>query len=151
MAADLERFFRDYADSYTRALGDPADIQRLRACFADCYVAAGPEGVICGQNDAVFGLALERGYGFYRSIRARAMAFVRVEVTPIDDGHAMARVCYRGDYRRPTGEPLTIESEVTYLLQTAGGTPKIFAVVAGDEMGVYRRHGLVDEDGQAVA
>jgi hypothetical protein len=37
---------------------------------------------------------------------------------------------------------------VLYLLQRRAGGPKIFAFVAGDEMSVYRQHGLVNDKGE---
>jgi hypothetical protein len=43
-----------------------------------------------------------------------------------------------------------LDADVVYMLQRREGGPKIFAFVAGDEMGIYRRYGLVDEQGRPV-
>lgn len=147
MPTDFDAFFRDYVDSYNQALGPAPDFGRIRAFFADCFVAAGPEGVMCGANDERFAETLDQGYQFYRAIRTLRMNFIRSQITPIDDGHAMVKVFYRADYARGSGQDLGISFDVTYILQTGGETPKIFAFVAGDEMGLYRKYGLVDEDG----
>ena len=72
------------------------------------------------------------------------MSVRRVDVTPIDDRHHMAKVHYRADYQKTNGEPVSIDFDVTYILQTRDGRSRIFAFVAGDEMGIYRQHGLVD-------
>ncbi len=149
MAVDLQSFFRDYADAYNQALGDAPDLDRIRRYFTDCFVAAGPDGVMCGHNDDSFARTLQLGYGFYRAIHTRRMNFVRVVATPIDAGHAMARVFYRADYTPEAGE-FSIEFDVTYMLQVGGDRPRIFAFIAGDEMGLYRRHGLIDEAGDPL-
>jgi hypothetical protein len=76
------------------------------------------------------------------------MTLLKVEATPIDAGHDMVRPYFRADYRRKDGETLSIEFDVVYMLQQREGGPKIFAFVSGDEMGLYRQHGLVDEEGK---
>ncbi len=148
MEHDLDAFFADYTDSYNQALGDDPDFDRIRGYFTDHFLAAGPEGVQAGKNDDVFLAQLKEGYKFYRAIRTRRMELRRVAVTPIDDGHVMARVFYAADYARPAGDPVVIDFDVTYLLETFGPRPRIFAFIAGDEMGLYRRHGLVDDQGR---
>ena len=150
MPTDLDAFFADYADSYNQALGAAPDYDRIRRFFSDCFVGAGPLGVHCGPNDDSFTKALREGYAFYKAIRTRRMNFRRVETTPIDERHVMARVFYRADYERASGEPLSIDFDVVYMLETAGERPRIFAFVAGDELGLYRRHGLVDAAGKPV-
>ncbi|MPZ37064.1 MAG: nuclear transport factor 2 family protein [Rhizobiales bacterium] len=144
MQPDFDRFFHDYAEAYNRSLGDRVDYDAIASSFADCFVAAGPDGVACGKNDDSFRAALDNGYAFYKSIGTRKMSVRRVEVTPIDDRHHMAKVHYRADYQKKSGETVSIDFDLTYMLQTRDGRSRIFAFVAGDEMGVYRRHGLVD-------
>src|SRR5690606_18168747 len=62
--------------------------------------------------------------------------------------HDMVRPYFHADYKKKNDEALPIEFDVVYMLQRREGGPKIFAVVAGDEMGIYRRYGLVDEEGK---
>jgi hypothetical protein len=144
MTPDFDRFFAAYTDAYNRSLGDRVDHDAIVASFADCFVAAGPGGVNCGKNDDSFRAALDQGFAFYKSIGTRKMSVRRVDVTPIDELHHMAKVHYRADYEKRGGEAVGIDFDVTYLLQTRDGVSRIFAFVAGDEMGAYRRHGLVD-------
>jgi hypothetical protein len=143
MQPDFDRFFRAYADAYNRSLGGRVDHEAIMASFADCFVAAGPGGVNCGKNDDSFRAALDQGYAFYKSIGTRHMAVRSVSVTPIDDWHHMAKVSYRAGYEKE-GRELNIDFDVTYLLQTRDGVSRIFAFIAGDEIGVYREHGLID-------
>src|SRR5262245_41919825 len=143
MEANIEQFFRDYVDAFNRSLEGPPDLATIRAAFASCFVAAGPGGVSCGQNDESFTEALERGYAFYRAIGTRRMIFRKVTLTEIDTHHLMARVFYSSEYHRRDGEFVTIDFDVTYLLQLNGAIPQIFAYVAGDEHAVLRQHGLI--------
>ncbi len=148
--ADLEAFFRDYADSYNQALGDSPDYERIRDYFTDCFIAAGPDGVRCGNNDDGFVRMLEQGYAFYKAVGTQRMNFERVEAIPIDDGHCMARVHYRAEYRRSSGEETSIDFDLTYFVRTMGEEIRIFGFVAGDEMGAYRQAGLVDAEGKPL-
>jgi hypothetical protein len=143
MEAKIQQFFRDYVDAFNRSLEGPCDTAAMRAAFAPCFVAAGPTGVICGQNDESFAEVLEQGYAFYRSIGTRRMIFRGVELTAIDTHHQMARVFYASEYHRRDGESVTIDFDVTYMLQLHGASPKIFGYVAGDEQAVLRQHGLL--------
>ena len=118
MQADIERFFRDYVAAFNRSLGESPDLDAIRAAFAPCFVAAGPTGVICGQNDEAFLEFLEQGYAFYRSIGTRSMTLLGVETTPIDANHEMARVFYSSEYERRDGGLVTIDFEVTYMLHS---------------------------------
>lgn len=145
MQAEIERFFREYVTAFNRSLGDSPDFETIRASFAPCFVAAGPMGVVCGQNDDSFLAMLERGYAFYRSIGTRSMKLLKVELTPIDAHHQMARVFYSSEYVRHDGDPVTIDFDVTYMLHIENGTPVIFAYVTGDEQAVLREHGLLPE------
>ena len=74
MKAQIERFFRGYVDAFNRSLEGAVDLDAIRGAFAPCFVAAGPMGVACGQNDDRFAEAPEGGYAFYREIGTRRMA-----------------------------------------------------------------------------
>lgn len=146
MTADIERFFRDYVAAFNRSLGETPDLEAVRSAFAPCFIGAGPTGVRCGQNDDDFLKALEQGYAFYRSIGTRSMTLREVDLTPIDTHHQMARVFYSSDYEHPDGGRVTIDFDVTYMLQIEDSTPLIFAWVAGDEQALLREHGLIPEE-----
>lgn len=62
MQADIEDFFRRYVVAFNRSLGESPDFETIRAAFAPCFVAAGPTGIICGQNDDDFLEFLKQGY-----------------------------------------------------------------------------------------
>ena len=67
----------------------------------------------------------------------------RIDVTDIDATHHMVKVFYHADYEKD-GKPIGVDFDVTYLLDSGKGEPKIFAFISGDEMEAYRKAGLVD-------
>jgi hypothetical protein len=143
MKPDFDQYFRVYTDLYNQALTAEPDYEAIMAHFATCFIAAGPDGVRCGENDETFHNALKQGYDFYRKIGAKRMSVRRCETTKIDDTHAMVRVFYSADYDK-NGKPITIYFDLTYMIDHAADAPKIFAFVAGDEMAVFKQHGLID-------
>ncbi len=143
MQPDFDRFFQNYVDAYNRSLTGPVDADGIRAHFTDCFIAAGPEGITCGKNDESFTQTLQKGYEFYRSIGTKQMVVRNLAVTLIDDLHHMVKVFYRADYEKKNGEPVRIDFDVTYFLETLNGKTKVFGFVAGDEMALYKQHGLV--------
>ncbi|AKT36765.1 hypothetical protein [Chondromyces crocatus] len=150
MPADIRQFFEGYVDAFNRSLAGPVDSDGIRRHFAERFLAAGPGTVDAGNNDQSFVETLEKGYGFYRSIGTRQMRLKDVSVVPIDDAHQLVRVFYSADYERKNsvGEApsiVTIDFDVTYVLQSREAGPLIVAFIAGDEMGLYRKHGLVPE------
>lgn len=145
MQEKIEQFFRNYVTAFNRSLGEDPAYEAIRACFAPCFIAAGPTGVKCGQNDETFTEHLEQGYAFYRSIGTRRMILRNVTLTPIDANHQMARIFYSSEYQRRDGDLVTIDFDVTYLLQIREDRPQIFAYVAGDEQALMREHGLVPD------
>jgi hypothetical protein len=146
MPQNIPAFFDSYADLYNRALAGEDVFEEIMDRFSDKFLAAGPDGVSTGKQGSAFHKVLEKGYRFYRQIGTQKMTAKRVEVTPIDAGHSMAKVFYRADYKKPDGSPLAIDFDITYLLDTSAAKPKIFAFIAGDEMEAYRKHGLLPDN-----
>ncbi|TKT75048.1 hypothetical protein [Aquamicrobium sp. LC103] len=146
---DYLAHFRRYADAYERSLGDRVEADLIRSFFADDFLALSiAGGVSHGANDENFAKVLEEGYRFYKAIGTRGMKVEGVETRPIADMHDRVRVYYRAEYQKPDGAPASIDFDVTYLVQRTKEGAKIFAFIAGDEMALYRKHGLVDEDGK---
>jgi hypothetical protein len=146
MPHSIPAFFESYANLYNRALAGENVFDEIQDRFSQQFIAAGPASIASGKQGAPFRRTLERGYRFYRSIGTKKMTARRVETTPIDPTHCLAKVCYCAEYKKKGGTPLTIEFAVSYLLDTSGARPKIFAFVAGDEMATYKKHGLVPDD-----
>ena len=146
---DYEAFFRNYVDVFNGSMKGGVDVDAIRASYAEYFVSAGAGGAVQGgANDEKYAEVLRQGAGFYQAIGLQGMALLKVEATPIDAGHDMVRPYFRADYLKKDGKSVSIEFDVVYMLQRRDGGPKIFAFVAGDEMGLYRQHGLVDEEGK---
>ena len=143
MAPDFTHFFKDYAAAFNRSLGEIVDAAGITAAFAPSFIGASPAGVQAGSNDESFRAVLHQAYVFYRQIGTQEMQMLGADVTAIDERHHMVRVHWRWIGRKKTGEPAEIAFDVTYLTQTLENGPKIFAFVSGDEMAVYREHGVL--------
>ncbi len=143
MPHNIPAFFESYANLYNRALAGENVFGDIAARFSPRFIAAGPDGVSTGRQDAAFRRLLAKGYAFYRSIGTRKMTAKRVETTRIDANHVMSKVYYCADYRKPDGSDIKLEFDVTYFLDVSTTKPKIFGFVSGDEMALYREHGLL--------
>lgn len=50
----LNHFFNEYNDLFNKAIKeDNADIKRVTAMYADCFIGANPSGVSCSSNSAI--------------------------------------------------------------------------------------------------
>jgi hypothetical protein len=143
--ASVDAFFAAYVEAFNRSLGSEVDVDGIRAYFSGCFIGAGPDGVRCGDNTTDFAEILVQGYAFYRSIGTRSMAVRAITTTPIDETHQLARVDYRATYDKASGEMVTIDFAVTYFLAAQEQTFTIFGFVAGDEMALFRQHGLLGD------
>ena len=143
MAPDFSHFFENYAAAFNRSLGEMVDDAGITAAFAPSFVGASPAGVQAGSNDESFRAVLHQAYAFYRQIGTRKVQMLGVDVTAIDALHHMVRVHWRWIGRTKTSEPAEIAFDVIYLTQTLENGPRIFTFVSGDEMAVFREHGVV--------
>jgi hypothetical protein len=146
---DYEGFFREYASAYERSLGESVDVKTLRSFFAEAFLSAGTAGeVAAGANDRQFEETLRKGYAFYKAIGTVSMKVDHIEPEVLYENHDRVRVFYVAGYARRSGETVSISFDVLYLMQRRSGGPKIFGFIAGDEMAVFRQHGLVNEAGE---
>lgn len=147
MQAELAAFFAMYEARFNAALRSEGPAGALTELYAEVFIAAHPDGVDGAMNDEGFVETLEEGFQYYRLIGARGMAVDGVEVTPLDDLHAMARVRWRAVYARPSDSAeVALRFDVVYLLQKQE-VWRVFAYVSGDEQAAYREAELgVDID-----
>lgn len=146
---DYESFFHDYVEVFNRSITEAVDVEAIRASYAEYFVSATVGGLVQGgANDGKYADVLKQGAEFYRALGLQRMVVVKVEAASIDDGHDLVRPFFRADYERKDGKAVSIEFDVAYMIQRRDDGPKIFAFVAGDEMALYKKHGLVDQDGK---
>lgn len=140
----IRSFFADYESRFNKALESPpvTDVEGTAGAFATCFVEASPLGINCGSNDESFRKAIPEGNAFYRNIGTVSMRVARLDITELDEYHALAKVHWDSRYLKE-GKEITIEFDVIYLLQVLSDMPKIFAYITGDEQKVLKEHGLV--------
>jgi hypothetical protein len=144
MQPDFRAFFESYVDAYNRSLGERVDVAGIRKHFADSFIAAGPQGVVTGDNDESFIETLKKGYAFYRAIGTRHLDIHEIDAISIDGMHYQATVSYRARYHKPDAE-VTIPFDVTYMLEWRDNQLKIFGYVSCDEMALYRKYGIIHD------
>ncbi|MBX9400591.1 hypothetical protein K4L06_04645 [Lysobacter sp. BMK333-48F3] len=141
----IEQFFRRYQRCFQRALDDPHDVDTdaVTGAFADYFVQSSPAGVYGGKNGLKFKFMIGRGFARYRKIGMTSMAIAKIETTPLDPAHALAKVNWDSRYRRrKDGAEVRIVFANLYFLRLRPGKPKIFGYVTGDEAALLKKHGL---------
>lgn len=141
----VRAFFEAYARRHNDALKNPPsfDIRGIRNAFADYFVGADPNGVQGGRNGLLFRIMIRWGFRAYRRIGTRSMDIVGVEVTSLDDSHAMAKVDWVARYDGSRGDGEDIPFTNHYCLQIRDGAAKVFAYVTPDEEKAMKEHGLI--------
>lgn len=149
---DYAAFFRRYAQAYEQSLAGPVQVELIRSFFAPTFMSlATGGGLACGNNDDSFVATLEQGYAYYRAIGTTGLDVAAVDTQEIAENHDRVAVSYVARYRRPSdGQDVAIPFSLVYLLQRQQAGPVIFAFIAGDEMDLYRQHGLVDAEGKPI-
>jgi hypothetical protein len=140
---ELRTFFGEYTRLFNEALGGTPDLEAITGQYTSSLLAAGPQGVSTAEIGDEFRTVIAQGYEYYRSIGMTQMSLLGVEVTPIDERHALAKVSYRASYIRVSdGQPVDLEFGLAYLLQKQDRW-RVFAFIAGDEQAIHEQHGLV--------
>jgi hypothetical protein len=141
----IQDFFAAYEVRFNRALADSAeiDVEAMAGAFADCFIAADPNGVLCGKNDEEFRTRIPEGFAFYRNIGTKSMRIASLAVTPLDGCHLMANVHWESVYRKTDGSEERIDFDNIYFVQILGGKPRIFGYITGDEQKLLRERGLI--------
>ncbi|RPE08278.1 hypothetical protein EGT74_14550 [Chitinophaga lutea] len=136
----LEKFFAAYEQRFNDVLNDkPADVDATAAAFAEYFVESSPAGVMGGKNDEKFKEQIPKGNEFYKKIGTLSMKIGTLDITRLDDFHAIAKVHWLSSYK----ENKNIEFDVFYIVNLVGDEPKIFAYITGDEQKVLQENGLV--------
>ena len=142
---EVEEFFAGYEARVNAALGHPpvVDVEGMAAAYAEHVIEAHPGGVIHFEKEQ-FRAAIPQVFERQRSIGAKSMRMVSLEITPVDEHHWSGKVRWEARYERGHRVVLA-EFDETYLVQTIGGQPQIFAYVAGDEEAFLKEKGLIPD------
>lgn len=139
---DVEQFFHRYAMAFKDGLEGSLDMEALRSLYSTQFIAAGPQGVMAGDNDDAFGERMSKGYEQYRQIGTKAMIVTAVEVHPIDKTHCLAHVDWNSEFEKD-GRHIDVPFTNTYLLEQSDGKLKAFVWITGDEVQLLKDNGLM--------
>jgi len=92
--------------------------------FADLFMAVNPQGVQCVRA-ADFALALPKRKQFFKSHGHRSTTLLSVHETAIDASHLLAKTRWRFAFDRTAGDPLEIDVDSTFILETSAEAMKI--------------------------
>ena len=108
----VEQFFRQYAE-----LTEKGSVPELVACFADVFLVGGPRGALAIRASD-FALKLPKRMKLFESLGCRKTELAGLEETRLDARHVSARTRWRFTFERAGDEPLVLEIESTYLVDT---------------------------------
>ena len=145
LEAQTRALFKAYGETSNAALHDPPeeDFDFIINAFAPYFVESSPKGVFGGANDAGFKQMIPKGFAHYRAVGGKHMIVTGVEVTRLDDLHAIAHVDWDFGYLNKDGNSGNVRFRNLYFVTIASGEPKIFAYVTPDEEKAMQEHGLV--------
>jgi hypothetical protein len=90
---EVEEFFAEYEVRVNAALGHPpvANVEGMAEAYAEHVIEAHPGGVIHFEKEQ-FRAAIPQVFERQRSIGAKSMRMVSLEITPVDEHHWSGRV-----------------------------------------------------------
>jgi Domain of unknown function (DUF4440) len=139
---DVEHFFDRYAKAFKDGLEGSLDIEALRSLYSTQFIAAGPKGIMAGDNDEAFGEHLSKGYEQYRQIGTKAMTVTAVDVHPIDETHCLARVDWNSKFEKD-GKHIDVPFTNTYFIEQNDQKLRVFGWVTGDEVQLLKDNKLM--------
>jgi hypothetical protein len=133
----VEDFIRQYA-----SLADQGSVPELAACFADTFIAGGPQGAKAVRA-ADFALALPKRYQLFAQMGCRRTELLSTEEIRLDARYVSVRTRWRMTFERAGADPLPIEVESTYLINAGAEPFRILVYLAHDDiMENLKQHGI---------
>jgi hypothetical protein len=142
---EIRDFFDNYAKRFNDALADPpkVEVASIRSAYSNYFVGSDPASVRGSKNGLMFRLMLPLAYRRYRKLGCKRMELKSVEVTGLDDFHALAKTHWSSIFRRKDSSVVEIEFDNFYLLHIPEGEdPKVFAWITPDERRALKEHGI---------
>lgn len=141
---EIENFFDRYEALINDALsGSEPEIDEAVNSFASEFLEASPTGIITEKNDKDFREVISKGWNFYKEIGVRSMDILSIQVTILDNLHAIVKVHWNCTFIRKNNTEGDISFDIFYLLQKNGDDLKIFAYITGDEQQALKDAGLI--------
>ena len=98
---EVEEFFAGYEARVNAALGHPpvVDVEAMAEAYAEHVIEAHPGGVIHFEKEQLRA-AIPQVFERQRSIGAKSMRMVSLEITPVDEHHWSGKVRWEARYER---------------------------------------------------
>jgi hypothetical protein len=142
MDASMKSFFNEYASAFS-----DLDINRQAEMFDDSFLTAGPKGAIARSKGEFIAMA-EQIVAYYRAAGQKSARILRTVESPISPDYSLVAVRWGSTFEK-TGDRL-IEYDVSYIVRTTGGPPKIVMFIAHqDEEKAMRELGIMPEPAHA--
>jgi hypothetical protein len=138
----IGQYFDDYCQRFNDALeGKNVDTDGITGSFSENVFESSPEGLKVSGSEQVKE-KVPKNFEFYRSIGTTCMIIDKKEITPIDEGHALAKIHWKANYDQgKTGE--MIDFSTFYMMRREDDAWKCFGYIAGDEQRAWKDHGLM--------
>lgn len=135
----LKNFFARYEEAANTF--DP-DLQC--SLYTDEFMAADPNGVSCGRNDARLRDVFVQRKALFQALGFKQASILHIDATPLDDRYTMARIHWHMTFEKRAGYPQDFRFFITYFLYDPGTGPKAaFWISHEDEQRVMREAGLI--------
>lgn len=135
----VEEFFARYEQG-----ANSFDPDVVTSKFADCFLGADPNGVVCIQNNDAFRTAIPQRRAFFQQIGFRSARILGLTETPLDERYTLAKVHWQMTFEKQPGQPLDFKFFITYVLFDNGTGPKVvFYISHDDEQKVMKDAGLI--------
>jgi hypothetical protein len=133
----IEVFFDSYAHHT-----DKGNVQEIVACFADVFLAAGPQGAQ-PVRASDFALVVPKRIKLFESLGCRRTELISRDATWIDTRYVSVRTGWRLTFERPGAEASPIIVESTFLIDAGVEPFRILLYMAhADIMEVLKQRGI---------
>lgn len=143
MSTQTNNFLRQWFLDYEKAVNS-FDAERVSSQYTDCYIEAGPKGTNCIKNDDDYRAAISKRKQVFKSLGFQFAKILSVDITPVDENYAMAKVDWQMQFKKDREEIVNAEFAITYIVYTRNDDPKVvFYISHEDEEEMMRDLGLL--------
>lgn len=129
-------------EMFLRTLEHAGDISKAVSCFADTFLAAGPDGVTVVKT-ADFALALPRRKKMFEEMGCRSATLDSVIETKLDARYTMAQTKWRMTFVRGEAQPVHFLVGSSYIIDTHDEWKILLYLSHQDITTLMRRQGIL--------
>ncbi len=133
----IEQFLRAFEHT-----GSRGEVSRLASCFAETFMAAGPEGARVVRA-ADFALALPKRQKMFDAWGWRSTKLASIKVTEVNRRYAIAETMWQMSFACGEGQWIDVLVGSTFLVDTEGEFRILFYLSHQDIASELRERGVV--------